>query len=71
MTKPLNKRQWESVYDLVNTSVDDAQSSLGCNRYSYDVLHKALEISRRRGAKTKVKIFTSAILKLQKKIDHS
>jgi hypothetical protein len=67
MSEHLNARQWDAVNDLTNTSVEDAHSSLSCSLYTEPVLRKCLEISQIRGEKTKVKLFTSALKKLEKR----
>ena len=64
--KRSNERQ---ANDLINTSVQDMTSSLGCNTYTYSVLQKALEITMRRGEKTKSDILKRHINKLERKLE--
>jgi hypothetical protein len=54
----------QTIRDLVNTSVEDMQSSLGCNNFSPAELQKALVICTRRGEKTKVVILKRKIRKI-------
>ena len=64
----LTKDEMRQVASLINTSVEDMNSSLNCNPgyYELPVLKKALEVVNRRGEKTKAKILDSKIRKLEK-----
>lgn len=68
MPKTMSKRRQTLILkdaaNLVNTSVQDMQSSLGCVAYSYSVLQKALEITTRRGEKTKALLLKRHINKV-------
>lgn len=55
----------ELVLHLINTSVEDMQSSLGCNQYSKAVLQAAFDAATEREEKTKAKILQRYLKKAQ------
>lgn len=67
----LNKELAERARALVNTSVEDMQSSLWfyTTREHWQILCTALMIVNKRGEKTKSKILKSKIKKLEKSLD--
>lgn len=52
---------------LVNQTVGDLQSSLGCNEYSIDELMLAQKMANRRKVVSKVRILKTAIRKAERK----
>jgi len=61
-----NANELEEAMKLISTSVEDMQSSLGCNNYSVAVLHWANHFAARRGERTKANILARKIKKITK-----